>query len=109
MHKPSRARGPVVLLEALGRVLRRMLPLSAPGRLLQVPLTVCDLADLPGGRQGNCEKRVRSQPGPSTADTQPVSRVPIGAAFRALASTASKLHGLRVWGFIGHRCGSPRC
>jgi len=49
MHKPSPERGSVVLLEALGRILRRMLPLSAPGRLLQVPPAVCDLADLPGG------------------------------------------------------------
>lgn len=52
MRKPSPKRSFVVVLEAFGGLLRRVLPLSAPRRLLQVPLAVCDLAGVPGERWG---------------------------------------------------------
>ena len=61
MRQPSAERGPVVLLEAIGGLLRRMLPLSAPGRLLQVPLTVSDLAGVPGGHRSGSSAAVPSR------------------------------------------------
>lgn len=51
----------MVLLQALDVLLRRVLSLSAPGRLLQVPRTVYDLADVPGERWSGCSLAIAWQ------------------------------------------------